>query len=92
MTTRTGSLGSTWSKRDYRGKGFGLKLWHAAMAYLNGRNVGLDGVLAQQANYRKSGFTLAYRNIRYQGKGDGSEPRVWLTCPRYPLKKLGAMT
>ena len=59
---------------DYRGKGFGLKLWRAAIAYMNGRNVGLDGVLAQQANYRKSGFTLAYRDIRYQGKGGGSEP------------------
>ena len=49
---------------DYRGRGFGLKLWDAAMTYLNGRIVGLDGVFAQQANYRKSGFTLAYRNIR----------------------------
>ena len=28
---------------------------------------GLDGVVAQQANYRKSGFALAYANIRYGG-------------------------
>ena len=61
---------------EYRGKGFGLKLWHAAMAYMNGRNIGLDGVLAQQANYRKSGFTLAYRNIRHQGKGAGASRAV----------------
>ncbi len=59
---------------DYRGRGFGLKLWRAAMAYLNGRNVGLDGVLAQQENYRKSGFALACRNVRYRGEGGGSQP------------------
>jgi hypothetical protein len=34
---------------------------------LAGRNVGLDGVVAQQANYAASGFRLAFRNERYQG-------------------------
>jgi hypothetical protein len=34
---------------------------------LAGCTIGLDGVVAQQGNYLKSGFQLAYRNIRYQG-------------------------
>ncbi|KWT94956.1 GNAT family N-acetyltransferase [Candidatus Magnetominusculus xianensis] len=56
---------------EFRGNGYGLRLWHHAMDYLGERNVGLDGVLAQQENYRKSGFTLAYRNIRFEGLGTG---------------------
>jgi GNAT superfamily N-acetyltransferase len=56
---------------DHRGKGYGLQIWNAGMSYLEGRNVGLDGVVAQQDNYRKSGFRLAYRNVRYQGTGGG---------------------
>jgi hypothetical protein len=36
------------------------------MATLAGRQVGLDGVVAQQDNYRKSGFSLAWRNVRYE--------------------------
>ena len=52
----------------FRGRGFGLSLWEEAMARLEGRNIGLDGVLAQQDNYRKSGFQLAHRNVRYAGK------------------------
>jgi hypothetical protein len=60
-------------KPQYRRQGFGLKLWDAAMAYLGGRNVGLDGVIAQQGNYGKSGFKLAYRTIRFQGEGSGAE-------------------
>jgi ribosomal protein S18 acetylase RimI-like enzyme len=55
---------------DYRGKGFGLQLWHEVMKRLSGRNIGLDGVLAQQENYKKSGFKLAHRNIRYQWRSD----------------------
>jgi hypothetical protein len=39
------------------------------MRHLKNQNIGLDGVLQQQENYRKSGFKLAYRNIRYQGTG-----------------------
>src|SRR5215204_2292923 len=30
-----------------RGKGYGIKVWDAGMARLKGRNVGLDGVVAQ---------------------------------------------
>jgi GNAT superfamily N-acetyltransferase len=61
-------------KPQYRGRGFGLQLWDAAMVYLGGHNVGLDGVIIQQGNYKKSGFKLAYRNIRHQGEGRGAEP------------------
>ena len=53
----------------YRGQGFGIRLWQAAMARLAGHNVGLDGVLAQQDNYRRSGFRLAYSNIRFERAG-----------------------
>jgi ribosomal protein S18 acetylase RimI-like enzyme len=58
----------------YRRQGFGLRIWNAALATVKGRNVGLDGVVDQQGNYRKSGFALAYRNIRYQGSGRGCRP------------------
>jgi ribosomal protein S18 acetylase RimI-like enzyme len=53
---------------QHRGQGHGIKLWQAALARLQGHNIGLDGVVAQQDNYRQSGFTLAYRNIRYEGQ------------------------
>src|SRR5262245_25962649 len=44
---------------DFRGRGFGCRIWEAGMLSLNGRCVGLDGVVAQQPNYRKSGFELS---------------------------------
>ncbi|CCE00992.1 GNAT family N-acetyltransferase [Bradyrhizobium sp. STM 3809] len=53
---------------DLRGQGYGLRLWQAAMAHAGSRVVGLDGVVAQQDNYRKSGFSYAYANVRYGGK------------------------
>ncbi len=54
---------------DWRGQGHGWTIWQAAMARLAGRTIGLDGVVAQQDNYRRSGFELAYRQVRYQGHG-----------------------
>lgn len=50
-----------------RGSGHGLRIWNAAIAHAGPRVIGLDGVVAQQDNYRKSGFELAYANIRYGG-------------------------
>lgn len=52
---------------DLRGKGYGLRIWSAAIAHAGARVIGLDGVVAQQGNYRKSGFALDYANIRYGG-------------------------
>lgn len=71
-----GFLGFYIVKPEYRGKGYGIQLWYAGLAYLRGRNIGLDGVVSQQSNYKKSGFTLAYSNIRYQGTGGGDFPTV----------------
>ena len=62
-----GFLGFYIVKPAYRGKGYGLQIWIAALKHLEGRNIGLDGVTAQQENYKKSGFQLAYHNIRYKG-------------------------
>ncbi len=49
---------------QYRGLGYGIQIFNAAMQYLGDRTVGLDGVIAQQDNYRRSGFEFCYRNIR----------------------------
>ena len=68
---RFGFIGLYLVKPQFRGMGFGMRIWQHGMAYLGNRNVGLDGAVAQQANYRKSGFQLAYRNIRFQGVVEG---------------------
>jgi GNAT superfamily N-acetyltransferase/uncharacterized protein (DUF433 family) len=52
---------------ELRGRGYGLRTWRAAIAHAGSRIVGLDGVVTQQENYRKSGFALAHRNIRFGG-------------------------
>ncbi|WP_030197113.1 GNAT family N-acetyltransferase [Streptomyces sp. NRRL S-87] len=50
-----------------RGRGYGIQLWRAGMAALDGRLVGLDGVVEQQDNYRLSGFRSAWTNMRFEG-------------------------
>jgi ribosomal protein S18 acetylase RimI-like enzyme len=54
-------------RSDFRDRGHGLRIWNAAIAHAGTRVIGLDGVVAQQDNYRKSGFQLAHANIRYGG-------------------------
>src|SRR3546814_9674339 len=63
-----GFLGFYICRPDRRGRGIGYRLWQAGMARHGDRVVGLDGVVEQQDNYRKSGFELAYRNIRHSGR------------------------
>ena len=51
---------------DWRGQGYGWQVWQAAMRTVQG-TVGLDGVVEQQENYRRSGFEFAWNNARYHG-------------------------
>src|SRR6266571_4839795 len=60
-------LGFYMVREDLRGRGYGLRIWNAAIAHAGPRVIGLDGVTAQQDNYRKSGFELAHANVRYGG-------------------------
>ena len=60
---------------ELRGRGYGLRTWQTAIAHAGTRMIGLDGVVAQQDNYRKSGFVFAHRNIRY-----GGVPRACPMC------------
>ena len=87
-----GFLGFYIVKPEYRGKGYGIQIWNTAMEYLAGRNIGLDGVVAQQENYKKSGFQLAYRNIRYEGIGGGTVPAdpSILQLSRFPFDAVSS--
>jgi len=52
---------------EFRGQGIGWRMWTHGMQRLAEHFVGLDGVPAQQDNYCKSGFVLAWQNARYAG-------------------------
>jgi GNAT superfamily N-acetyltransferase len=68
-----GFLGFYIVKPEYRGHGYGLRLWNEGLKYLEGRDVGLDGVPAQEANYTRWCFRLADRNTRYEGTARAAE-------------------
>src|SRR5258707_6929970 len=70
-------------RKDLRGRGYGLRMWRAAIAHAGTRVIGLDGVVAQQQNYRRSGFELAYANVRYGGT---------VTAPHAPQAGVLALT
>ncbi|HEV7310248.1 GNAT family N-acetyltransferase [Ensifer sp.] len=67
-------LGFYITRPDFRGKGIGAQLWRHVLPTAGDRTVGLDGVVAQQENYRRSGFAYAHANIRYGGVIDVVEP------------------
>ncbi|WP_405193576.1 GNAT family N-acetyltransferase [Streptomyces anulatus] len=62
-----GFLGFYLTRPHLRGQGYGLRTWQAGTARLAGRTVGLDGVPAQQDNYRRSGFRTCWSNARFEG-------------------------
>ncbi|MFK0272133.1 GNAT family N-acetyltransferase [Ensifer sp. NPDC090286] len=69
-----GFLGFYITRPDHRGRGIGQQLWQQAISAADRRIVGLDGVVAQQENYGRSGFAYAHANIRYGGIIDVVEP------------------
>lgn len=56
-------------KEDYRGMDYGIQMYNHVIEYVNGLCFGIDGVVAQQENYKKSGFVFAHNQMRYEGIG-----------------------
>jgi ribosomal protein S18 acetylase RimI-like enzyme len=73
---------------EYRGRGWGLQMWNHAMKYLGSRCVGLDGVIAQQENYKKSHFQFYYRNIRFEGRGFSLSPTALTELNKIPFEMV----
>ncbi|MGY1503193.1 GNAT family N-acetyltransferase [Streptomyces sp. QTS52] len=60
-------LGFYLVRPDLRGRGYGITTWKTALAHAGTRTVGLEGVVAQQHNYRRSGFEPDCRTVRFTG-------------------------
>ena len=77
-----GFIGLYICRPDMRGRGYGRAVWDAGMARLSQTTVGLDGVPAQQANYRSMGFAPAYRTFRFSGR----LPAAGLSAEVHPVE------
>lgn len=66
-----GFIGLYIAHPDFRGRGYGRRVWDAGMAHLKSRTIGLDGVPEQLANYRSMGFFPDYQTFRWSGKLEG---------------------
>lgn len=90
--TRFAFLGFYITRPDLRGRGHGIRMWRAAMEHAGPRTIGLDGVVDQQENYAKSGFTRAYANIRFGGRPEAPPARAGAASPleSVPLAALVA--
>ncbi|WP_420572147.1 GNAT family N-acetyltransferase [Kordia sp.] len=69
-----GFMGFFIVKPVYRGQGIGEKLWYLRRDTLLSRlhknaAIGMDGVVAMQPFYKKGGFEIAFKDVRYEKKG-----------------------
>jgi GNAT superfamily N-acetyltransferase len=66
LSEEYGFIGFYVCKEEFRGQGYGLQLFRAAMQRLSHlKCIGLDGVEAQAPNYLKSGFKSFFQSERH---------------------------
>ncbi len=76
-----GFMGLFIVKAGLRRGGLGAPLWHERLARLRARlaadaTIGMDGVFEMEAFYARGGFTLAHRDLRFQGSAEGTADRA----------------
>lgn len=76
---------------DLRGRGLGRRTWDAAMPHLEGRLVGLDGVMEQVPTYERSGFAPAYVSRRNRCTGGGAAPPGLTPLADVPFGDVSAL-
>lgn len=68
-----GFMGFFIVRPEFRGHGYGDRLWHARRERLlarlrPGATIGMDGVFAMQPYYAKGGFVFSHRDIRFRAE------------------------
>lgn len=97
-----GFMGFFIVRPEFRGRGFGDRIWHARRDRLiarlkPGATVGMDGVFDMQPYYAKGGFVFSHRNLRYRAEiADGggkvdprADPRI-VPLANVPFETLQA--
>lgn len=75
--------------KERRGQGYGMLLWRAAMARLaDVACIGLDGVLEEEASYRRSGYVTQYHNRRYGGRPPSGSVGATLDARDVPFRLI----
>lgn len=59
-------------KKEYRKRGYGLKLTEERLKYTGHRITGIDGVLENVSKYERLGYVPCYKQIRYEWMGDST--------------------
>ncbi|KAA6183047.1 GNAT family N-acetyltransferase [Thiohalocapsa marina] len=78
-----GFMGFFIVRPEFRGRGFGNRLWHVRRERLlarlgPGASIGMDGVFAMQDYYARGGFVFSHRDIRFRAEvpaGSAAVPR-----------------
>jgi len=86
-----GFLGLYICHPDHRGRGLGRAVWNAGMAHLGERTIGLDGVPAQQPNYRRMGFSAHYDTLRMTGVLEHAPAQSSIIAPLVDISQLQAL-
>jgi len=60
-------LGNYIVREAFRGRGFGLATWRAALPHAGTRVIGLEAVPGELETYRRAGFTTSHNTICYRG-------------------------
>jgi hypothetical protein len=90
---RFGFLGLYITAPGQRGHGFGLQVWRAGRAHLQGRVVGLDAVLEQEKTYARDGFVTDHQTTRHVLESTKSVPAThgsMVDARQLPLEALVA--
>lgn len=76
-------------KKEFRGQGYGHKIWQAASHHIKNVCTGLDGVVAQQESYESDGYIKAFNQFRFEEQDvRGARDNEILDIKDIPFEKI----
>jgi hypothetical protein len=79
-------------KKEFRKKGYGIKLTEERLKYVGSRVTGIDGVLDNVSKYERIGYVASHKQVRYElaGKLSSSIHSQIVEIQKIPFNKIEA--